>query len=471
MNLVFVSAEAAPFSKAGGLADVAGSLPEALTPYLDSVTTITPLYGQIDTEKHNILATGERGHIDMGEETFHYALHQLNDPDATAHVIFIECAPLFGRQGIYTKANGEGFDDNNIRYFFFQLVVLDVLTRGIVKADLLHCNDHHTGLLPLLLKDTDLSTRTVFTIHNFLYHGHFSVADCANLPDGIVKHLTRTQWDNFSALLEGIDHSDVVTTVSPGYAKELIEGINVDAHSHTILQRAIHKFSGIVNGIDTSYWNPEKDQYTPHHYSAENIHGKMDNKLALLKETGLDADTDAPLFGSISRLVENKGFPLIVDLLDEFVALGAKFVFLGSGDPVITDQLQSAQQKHPGRIAFDAGFNEPLAHLIEAGSDIFLMPSRFEPCGLNQLYSLRYGTIPLVNRTGGLGDTVSDYKGNDGTGFVFEPYELDALRNAMKRTLQVFKSEDQWSSLIQRAMAEDFSWDQSAKQYYNLYKS
>jgi len=471
MNILFVSAEVAPFSKAGGLADVAGSLPQALSHYVASIQVISPLYGQIDCDKYSIIPTSYKGSVELGEDRFPYTLHSTTLTDGKIQNWFIENETFFGRQGIYTEENGAGFEDNNLRYYFFQLVVLDVLKRQLFNTDLLHCNDHHSGLLPGLLKSGSSSIRSVFTIHNFLYHGHFSERELELLPNDLKNLTTKTQWDNYSALLEGIDHADLVTTVSSGYARELLSGEDIDSHSHKHILAAQNKFSGVVNGIDTEYWNPELDSFTPFHFSQDRMDGKLKNKRELLAQSGLDLDESAPLIGSISRLVENKGFPFIVDLLDEFVAAGAQFIFLGSGDPVITEQLHAASKKHPGRIAFDAGFNEPLAHLIEAGSDLFLMPSRFEPCGLNQLYSLRYGTIPIVHNTGGLGDTVKNYKLNAGTGFVFEPYTLAALKSAINQALDIFIDKKQWAALIKRAMDQDFSWGRSALQYYKLYTS
>ncbi|MBC8376261.1 MAG: glycogen synthase [FCB group bacterium] len=469
MNIVFVSVEVAPYSKAGGLADVAGSLPQALAPYVNAVQVLTPLYSQIDRIKYDIQTTAIKGKISLGKKIIPYALHQTMDIDGKTKIGFIECDQFFGRDGIYTESDGEGFADNNLRYFFFQMVVLDLISSGSIPVDILHCNDHHTGLLPLMMKTLQLKVRTIFTIHNFLYHGHFSAEELNLLPGSTKTLLTKTQWDNYSALLEGIDHSDIVTTVSPGYALELLAGLNVDVHSLKRIQAVKANFSGIVNGIDTEYWSPERDQYIPFHFSKDDLDGKRKNKAALLAKVGLAPDMDAPLLGSISRLVENKGFPLINKLLDEFVELGAKFIFLGSGSPEITDQLRKASKRHPQHIAFDDGFNEPLAHLIEAGSDMFLMPSRLEPCGLNQLYSLRYGTIPIVHRTGGLGDTVDPWTADSGTGFVFEPYDINELRKTMGLALKVYHSGSDWVKLMQRAMSMDFSWDQSAKQYFRLY--
>ena len=471
MKIGFVAAEVAPYSKAGGLADVAGSLPQALSPYVSQVNVFTPLYGSIDTIKYHIIDSGIAGSVLLGELVVPYSIYLVKAEDTGVKTWFIESVKYFSRKGIYTQSNGEGFEDNNQRFFFFQLVVLDLLIRQVVKIDVLHCNDHHTGLLPGLIKVAGLKLKSVFTIHNFLYHGHFSIDELNLLPTVIHPLLTETQWHNYSALLEGVDHSDLVNTVSPGYAQELLEGVDLDENSLAHIRRARKRFSGIINGIDLDYWNPSTDQFTPYHFSSKSLVGKISNKKELLKSSGLNDDINAPVIGSISRLVENKGFPLILEIIDEFVDLGAKFIFLGSGDPKIAKELKDARLRHPGRVAFDDGYNEPLAHLIESGSDMFLMPSRFEPCGLNQLYSLRYGTIPIVNKTGGLGDTVQDWKPKSGTGFIFEHYAVDKLRVAIDRALKVYQNKPEWASLVKRAMSQDFSWDQSAKKYIDLYQS
>ncbi len=471
MKIGFVAAEVAPYSKAGGLADVAGSLPQALSPYVSEVNVFTPLYGSIDTIKYHIIESGIAGSVLLGELVAPYSIYLVKAEDTGVKTWFIKSEKYFSRKGIYTESNGEGFKDNSQRYFFFQLVVLDLLIRQVVKIDVLHCNDHHTGLLPGLIKATGLKLKSVFTIHNFLYHGHFSIDELNLLPTEIHPLLTETQWHNYSALLEGVDHSDLVNTVSPGYAQELLEGVDLDENSLAHIRSARKRFSGIINGIDLDYWNPSTDQFTPYHFSSKSLVGKISNKKELLKSSGLNDDINAPVIGSISRLVENKGFPLILEIIDEFVDLGAKFIFLGSGDPKIAKELKDASLKHPGHVAFDDGYNEALAHLIESGSDMFLMPSRFEPCGLNQLYSLRYGTIPIVNKTGGLRDTVQDWKPKSGTGFIFEPYAVDKLRVAIDRALKVYQNKPEWTSLVKRAMSQDFSWDQSAQKYIDLYQS
>ncbi|MCF7807867.1 MAG: glycogen synthase [Candidatus Marinimicrobia bacterium] len=471
MNIVFAAAEVAPFSKAGGLADVAGSLPSALQRQGLSCQVISPLYGSVDRVHHRIEAADIKGKVLLGKKTVPYVIfHSKPSGEDETQYWFVSNPTLFDRDGIYTDATGEGYADNNQRFFFFQLVILDLISRKILSPDILHCNDHHTGLLPLLTKSLP-QLRSVFTIHNFLYHGHFSDADKALLPEGIRNKLTPTQWDNYSALLEAITWSDAVNTVSPGYARELMAGENVDEHSLSIIRNRPDGILGILNGIDVNYWNPELDDLLPCNYSPTDRHGKKKNKRALLEKLELQADVDAPLFGSISRLVENKGFALIFESIEDFLADGAAFVFLGSGDPVIAMQLQDLLKKYPAQLAFYDGFNEKLAHLIEAGSDFFLMPSRVEPCGLNQLYSLQYGTIPIVNKTGGLGDSVEQWSAGQGTGFVFEPYLAIELRKSIELALKVFDDKEEWDRLISRAMEKDFSWAVSAKQYIELYTS
>lgn len=469
MRILFITAEMTPYSKAGGLADVAGSLPDALSSLVDSMIAITPLYGKIDQTLHKIVPHGISGGVYLDSRLYPYEIF-IGERGSGVTVLFIKNDHFYNRPGIYTEANGEGFSDNNERFFFFQLVVMDLMKRGILEVDLVHTNDYHTGLLPVLLKSDFPEVKSIYTIHNFLYPGHFSKDELRLLPREIHEMLTLTQWNNYSALLEGIDHASRVNTVSQGYADELLAGENLDENSHRHVEDAAGKFSGIVNGIDTDYWSPMEDQYLSSHYHAEDLSGKESNKQALIEQCGLNYASDKPLFGSISRLVENKGFYLILDVMEYFVKQGVQFVFLGSGDPNIAKSLEEMTQRYPDQVFFENGFNEPLAHLIEAGSDFFLMPSRFEPCGLNQLYSLRYGTIPIVNRTGGLGETVDDWHPGCGTGIVFEPYDAETLQQAMKRAMDLYYNLEEKRAVIQRAMNEDYSWRVSASKYYELYQ-
>lgn len=471
MKILFASAEVAPYSKTGGLADVAGALPGALRQLGDEVTVITPLYADIDKTKFTIKSTNIRGSVLLGSEPYQYELYEDVDRSAGFPILFVKNSKWFDRTGIYTTPDGQGFHDNNQRFFFYQLVILDLIKQKILDVDLLHCNDHHTGLLPALFKAEEIDIPSIFTIHNFLYHGHFSKDESLLLPAHLVERLKFTQWDNHSALLTAIDEADAINTVSPGYAEELLQGIDLDVNSYAHVLAAGDRLSGIVNGIDIGYWNPEKDTHIPHHYSHEDLAGKQLNKKELLEQSGLAPDLDRPLFGLISRLVENKGFPLIMKVVNDMVKQGARFVFLGSGDPAISAGLTELSLRYPEWVAFHHGYNEPLAHLIEAGADIFLMPSRFEPCGLNQLYSLRYGTIPLVNATGGLADTVSEVEDDKGTGFLMQAYTVEELRSAMLRAMNLYREPERWKALMLRGMRQDWSWESSAGEYHQLYQS
>lgn len=472
MNVVFVSAEVAPFSKAGGLADVAGSLPGSIVSDELQCHVISPLYGQIDRNEYDIVALDIKGAVEYCSRMCSYQIWEAKKhSNENLKFWFVDHHEFFNRDGIYTDENGEGYPDNNERYFYFQFVILDLIQRKLLSPDILHCNDHHTGLLPLLSQVYAIQVHTVFTIHNFLYHGHFSVEEKEQLPTKVQKHLSPTQWNNYSALLEGIAHANRVTTVSQGYANELMAGENVDPHSLDVINARSDHILGILNGIDTVYWDPAGDQYLDNKYSIDDLSGKAASKAQLLKEVGLKADLKAPLLGSVSRLVENKGYSLIFNSMDHFIKRGVSYVFLGSGDPTIARQLKQYVKQYPGQVAFVDGFNEPLAHLIEAGSDMFLMPSRFEPCGLNQLYSLRYGTIPIVNRTGGLADSVEPWMTGKGTGFVFHPYDPEALEEALETAIKVYEDKSEWMELIKRAMQKDFSWAASASHYIKLYTS
>lgn len=471
-NILFVSAEVAPFSKAGGLADVAGSLPPTVVSQDIQCTVISPLYDQVDRKKYEIRSLGIKGSVEHCSRPCAFEIHEATSLSTDdLKFWFVDHPEFFMREGIYTDSTGEGYADNNERYFFFQLVILELISKGHISPDVLHCNDHHTGLLPVLLRTYKYPIKSVFTIHNFLYHGHFSAAELDQLPARIHSHVTPTQWNNYSALLEAIAHADAVTTVSQGYANELMAGENVDPHSIDVINNRPDRIQGILNGIDTEYWSPESDTYLKAHYSTSDLNGKAKNKGDLMQKVGLRVDLDAPLIGSVSRLVENKGYDLIFSSLNHFLQQGAYYVFLGSGDPIIAEKLKTYSEKYPEQFAFVEGFSEALAHQIEAGSDMFIMPSRFEPCGLNQLYSLRYGTIPIVHRTGGLGDSVEQWSPGAGTGFLFEPYDSDALKETLDLALDVYANQTEWGNLIKRAMRKDFSWSASAKHYIKLYTS
>ena len=475
MKVLFAVAEVAPFSKEGGLADVSGALPLELTRQGPEIEIVSPLYSLIDLERFRIRLTEIQGKVPLGRRSHAYRIAAVsNKTQAPLNIMFVDNKEFYDRSGIYTKPNGRGFPDNNARFFFFQKVVTDLISRGYLKPDIIHVNDHHTGLIPFMLKNRGMSLPSLLTVHNFQYQGHFSEREALLLNKKDQEVLRRNYspaQGSYNALEIGLSSADRVNTVSLTYAEELLAHEELSFGLLKVLKRIQSRFSGILNGVDYSLWSPEVDPYLETHFDVNHLDGKSENKKNLLKRCGLPIEPHEPLVGSVSRLVDSKGFSLILSVIEEFIALNLRMVFLGTGDRAIQDSLRAVASKYPDRISFCAEFDEKLAHLIEAGSDMFLMPSRFEPCGLNQIYSLRYGTIPIVHKTGGLADTIRDWDGVRGNGFVFENYTGDELLMAVERALAVYGREPQWRKMMKIAMEQDFSWNSSAKEYLRLYGS
>jgi starch synthase len=471
MEILFVASEVAPWSKTGGLGDVAAALPRALAARGHAVTVVSPRYGGIDpladgfTRKEGLLRSrGEptAAWVRRGKPTFWLVEHER----------------LFGaRRGIYGE-DGRDFPDNAERFTFLSRAALALPGATGGRPRIVHANDWQTGLVPFLLRrehaeDPHLArARTVFTIHNLAYQGVF--------PKDVVPHLG-LPWDAFhldglefydqlSFLKAGLVFADALTTVSPTYAREIRtpEGGN---GLDVLLRARAGDLHGILNGIDVAEWNPAADRHLPAHYSARALGGKARCKAALQRELGLPVRPDTPLAAVVSRLAEQKGMALLAAAVPELLARDVQLAVLGSGDARWEHALGRAAAERPDRMAVRLGFDEALAHRIEAGADVFLMPSRFEPCGLNQMYSLRYGTVPVVRAVGGLDDTVEDYDGwNAGTGFKFRDYTPAALSLAVRRALDVHRDRRAWRGLIARGMAQDFSWERSAASYEALYR-
>jgi len=476
MKILFAAAEVAPFSKVGGLADVAGALPAELARSTIKTQIVSPLYRQIDRTIHEIESTGVSGSVRLEYTSHPYELFKCVDShDPYLECLFVHNQYYFARDGIYTRQDGEGFIDNNARYIFFQKVIVDLIVRGIFNPDIIHVNDHHTALIPFLLHNRKIDIPALLTVHNFQYQGHFSVAESGMLGPNDRAELKANftaDRENYNALEIGIRYSQHTNTVSPTYAGELLEQSQMSFGLHEVLLKSRARFSGILNGADYSYWNPQVDQLIPYNYSQAAIAGKLENKQALARRCNLPFTPDIPIIGSVSRLVESKGFDLIIEIMGRISSLPVQLVFLGTGNPEYQEQLTDWAQKYPDRISYTAAYDEPLAHLIEAGSDLFLMPSRFEPCGLNQIYSLKYGTIPIVHHTGGLADTVENWTGNQGNGFVFDDYTGETLLATIHRALEVYQSDPyQWSSLMANAMRADYSWELAADKYRQLYEN
>jgi len=470
-----IASEAAPFSKTGGLADVASALPRALGRLGHEVTLFTPRYAGV--------SAGQWRHdVSAAVAGVSYSAGLFEEPlGIGARAMLVECPPLYHRRGLY-NSGGVDFDDNALRFAFLVIAALEWAAAQPVPIDVVHGHDWQAGLVPAYLRQHFARHPTlgrvpvVFTIHNLAYQG---IVDKSWLPRlGLGWDLFTVDglefWDRVSLLKSGINFSDALTTVSPTYAQE-IQRPEYGAGLDGVIRARAHVLTGILNGIDTDLWTPDRDPYLPASFTARSLGGKAAAKRAVLEAFGLAADAAAmarPLVGIVSRLVDQKGFDLVAQVASELADLDAGFVVLGSGDGRYEQMWRSLAAHRPWRIGAVIGFDERLAHLVEGGADLFLMPSRYEPCGLNQMYSLRYGTVPVVRATGGLVDSVQPWDGaaGRGTGFLFAEYSGRAMLEALRDALRVFDAPAEWKRLQQNGMKQDYSWERSARDYVKVYK-
>lgn len=478
MKILFAASEATPLIKTGGLADVAGSLPRALRDLDDDVRLALPAYPAVlqATDRTTVLAE-----LQVPGHPAKLRILSAHSQHLDVPLYLVEAPGLFDRAGgPYTDETGQDYPDNALRFASFARAVV-ALALGQVdhwRPELVHCNDWQTGLVPVLLAGETQRPATLFTIHNLAYQGLFDKQTFEDLA------LPRALWSmqglefhgRLSFIKGGIAFADMVNTVSPSYAKEICQpelGYGLDG----LLRHRGNRLVGVLNGIDSRTWDPASDPHLPAHYDLQDLDGKASCKAALQEAFGLPQDPQAQLFGHIGRLVPQKGADLIISILPSLMAAGqTQLVILGSGDPLLEDAMRRAAGNYPDRVAVHIGYNEPLAHLLEAGSDVFLMPSRFEPCGLNQMYSLRYGSIPVVHNTGGLADTVIDATSHAlfdeaATGFVFEHPDADGLWWAINRAIELYRRPKVWwEKLTLSAMSQDFDWRVSAEHYRELYR-
>lgn len=479
----YLASEVSPFAKTGGLGDVTGAFPKALKSNNQEIRVIMPKYKSINERKYVLREVIRLKDIPV---TINKVTRTINVksaflPDSKVQIYFIEIPEYFGRSGLYTDTTtGKDFTDNAERFAFFCKGALETLKILSWRPDIIHCNDWPSALAPYYLhtvyKNDDFlkGIKTIFTIHNLSYQGIFKKNVAQNLEidakeieeNGAFEH-----YGNLNLLKGAINYSDQITTVSETYAREVSTNKDFGYGLEKILQKKSKSFTGILNGVDYSVWSPDTDKQIPFKYSEDDLEGKEQNKQALLNRVNLKYQTGIPVIGMISRIVEQKGFALLLEAMDQLMGLNLQFVILGTGDKKIEKQIFSLQKKYPGKISLNQAFDETLAHMIEAGSDLFLMPSAYEPCGMNQMYSLKYGTIPIVHKVGGLAETINEYNPVDksGNGFVFEKYLAKELIRAVKRALKTYKKSEIWKELQISAMQEDFSWDRSAKAYLNLY--
>jgi 1,4-alpha-glucan branching enzyme len=485
-HVAFLSAEAAPYVKVGGLADVAGALPAALARLGLRVTLVIPAYRSVDRGRHGVTPYRDGLSLLIDSEPVRYRILAAREPAPGVRVLLIDGDGFFDRPGVYVDpATGEEYADTARRFTFFTKAALEALRVLGEPVDIVHSHDHQTALAGSLLKiqhrkDPVLGLgASVYTLHNLGYQGVYEpeVLDLAGLgrelarPGSPFEHRGKV---NFMKV--GIQFADKVNTVSEGYAREICddpEGIGAGLGEELRARR--RDFAGILNGIDVCEWDPEHDPYLSRPYSAADLAGKRQAKGKLVGLVGLGpGSSDAPLIGMITRLVDQKGLDLLVAGLDRILDTGASLVVLGTGLPKYEEFLRAAARRHRGRVAVELKYDNALAHLIEAGADLFLMPSLYEPCGLNQMYSLRYGTVPVVRRTGGLADTVTDDDARGaaagGVGFVFDAYTADAMVDAVQRAVAAYHDSPRWARIVKRGMSCDFSWGASARRYLDLYR-
>ncbi len=477
MKILFAASEAHPLIKTGGLGDVAGSLPAAFERLHQDVRVILPAYRHILERLPEATVTAEFSVPGSPEPV---RLRRATLVKDGVPVYLVDVPALFDRAGgPYSDPQGRDWYDNALRFATFCRAVVRVAANhaGLDWApDVVHCNDWQTGLVPPLLIREPRRPPMVFTIHNLAYQGIFTrdTFQYLGLPPELWSMYALEFYGGFSFIKGGLVFADRLTTVSPTYAREICTpefGAGLDG----VLRGRAERLEGILNGVDYRVWDPGRDTLIPHRYTAHAMEGKQRNKVALQKRMGLAVEPRVPLFGHIGRMVEQKGVDLILDALPALMTEDLQLAILGNGEARFEAAFRAAAERWPGRLGIHIGYDESLAHLVEAGCDAFLMPSRFEPCGLSQLYSLRYGTIPVVRRTGGLADTVVDADGKSirsgaATGFVFDEPTPDALVSGIRRALERYRRPPAWRNLIGNAMRQDFSWRRSAQAYLALYR-
>jgi starch synthase len=479
MRVLFTTAEAYPLAKTGGLADVSRALPIALKSLGIDVRLLMPGYPRAFMRIDNpTIITKLDPALGVSDAT----LMAGTFPDADLPVYLIDSPSLFRRPGgLYQDQSGKDWPDNALRFAFLSHVGTEIAmgrTRTDWTPDLVHANDWHAGLLPLLLSlENGPRPASVFTTHNMAFQGNFPAEWLERL--GLPRHFFAPSgiefYNQISFLKAGLRYADKVTTVSPTYAAEILTRDFGCGMEGVLLERG-QDFTGILNGIDDALWDPATDTLLPHTYRASDIAGKRACKSALQMKFGLPVTPDVPLIGFVSRITQQKMADVLLETLPWLAEQDAQFVLVGEGDPVLEAAFVTAHERHSGKFAVVVGYDEPLAHKLQAAADILLAPARFEPCGLTQLYALRYGTLPIVRRTGGLADTVVDattaaIADRTATGFVFDEATRDDLSSAIARALTLYREPLSWRRLQMQAMAQDFSWNASAMQYAALYSA
>jgi starch synthase len=479
MRVVMIAGEATPYAKVGGLADVIGALPPQLEKLGVAVSILVPRYRTIDLQRHGFHPYPVSGDLNFDVQTTVL-------PQSSVRVFLIGINYYFDREGIYLdSATGLDYPDQADRWIAFQRAALEFVRVALSPVDILHCHDHQAALIPGYVRKLYSGhpgfsrTRTVLTIHNMGYQGIFPPSAMAKSGFDVAEFFPGSPFEYFGQLnfmKVGVVFADLVTTVSPKYAKEIEESSESSFGLNGVLNDRRDRVIGILNGIDYDVWNPLADLLIPARFSGrseETLEGKTIDKRALLHAFGLDdSRMDKPLLSMLTRIDVQKGIDLLIDVLDELLDHDLSFVLLGTGNRESENALKQIASRHPGRMGIRLAYDESLSHLVFAGADMFLMPSKYEPCGLTQLYSMCYGTVPVVRATGGLADTVQDFDPvtGQGTGFSFSAYESGAFKEAVVRAVEVWNNKTLWRTLMKNGMASDFSWTRSAQQYLDAYQ-
>lgn len=475
MKIVFVSSEVVPFASSGGLGDVCAALPKALVKQGVEVIRMMPLYRDVDRERFGLEQCDAELHIPLGN-AWYYGTVWVQEYEGVK-TYFIHSEEFFERPGLYGSSN-YGYADNFERFLFFQKAVVRLIDDWKIKPDLVHCNDWQTALVPMLLHhgiDGNFRNgreKTLFTIHNLAHQGWAPAEKfyMTMLPESCYTMHTLEFYGEINALKGGLVGASAINAVSPTYALE-IQTPRFGCMLDGVLRERKAVLHGILNGVDYSRWNPETDRYIAANYSANNLAGKTACKRTLQERAGLRPDPKIPLLGIITRLVPQKGIDLVVDSIERIVATGAQLIILGTGDPYYEDACREWAERWPDQVCSWIEFSNEKAHSIEAGVDLFLMPSEYEPCGQNQLYSMSYGTVPLVHAVGGLQDSVVDARHREGTGFKFHGYASDVFVDCIERALKYYGKTRKWEALMKRGMQQDFSVRHMAADYIELYRS
>jgi len=487
LKILYVTSEVVPFIKTGGLADVSSALPQKLLELGHQVRIVVPKYGAIDERKfkiHEVVRLKDlTTNIGNKEVTFSLRSSFLVGQKARVQIYFLDNPEYFGkRHSLYADPlSGNYFKDNDERFILLAKSVFELIIKLGWVPDIIHCNDWQGGLIPAYLKtvynnnEIFKEVKSLFTIHNLGSQGVFPKSNFAKtgLPDALNSEKGIIHKGKVNFLKAALNYADVINTVSETYANDICKNDDISSGLKNVLCKRKKDLYGIVNGIDTLIWNPEKDKKITMKYSIKSIKDKEVNKKSLEEKFGFDYDENIPLIGMISRLEDTKGFDLLKKSFKELMSLDIKMVLLGTGEKKYHKFFNEAATKYAGKFACYLGFDDEIAHLIEAGADLFLMPSKYEPCGLNQMYSLVYGTVPVVRETGGLADTVINYNSKNGTGngFSFKKYDSQEFINTVKQAVKVYNNDKKsWEKIMKVGMKSNFSWLNSAKNYVNLYK-